>query len=153
MRQGARRSPGRAGFTLLETIVVLALIALLTGMVSPLLRSPSKRLRLESAMQAVCATLRSTRARAIASNVEKAVVIDVVNKTYVSPANVNGKFPADVSIQLNFANTQYFDDNQGSIVFFPDGSSTGGNLILTLEGAQATIDINWLTGGTTCVFG
>lgn len=151
MRRGANINHGRAGFTLLETIVVLSLIALLAGMASPLLRSPSERLRLESAMNTFCATLRSTRARAIASNVEKIVVIDLVNKTYVSSASVNGKLPADASIQLQVANTQHLGDNFGSIIFFPDGSSTGGNLIFKILGAQAIIGINWLTGGAKCV--
>jgi general secretion pathway protein H len=150
-----RRAPSRrrrAGFTLLETIAVLALVALFAGMASQLLRPPSERLRLETATRAFCATLRATRARAIAANAETAVVVDVFNKTYQSPSG-QGKLPADAAITLDIANTQNLSPNAGAITFFPDGGSTGGDIVLQTPGARATIDVNWLTGGAKCALG
>ncbi len=153
MRRFSRLHQPRAGFTLLETLVVLSLIGLLAGMASPLLHSPAERLRLESATRSFCAVLRASRARSIANNQETIVVIDVVNKTYASPVINNGRFPSDASIQIEVANTRYLGENLGTIVFFPDGASTGGNITLKLSKTNARISVNWLTGGAKCVFG
>jgi general secretion pathway protein H len=151
--KSARSCRRRAGFTLLEMIVVLAIIGLLAGMSSQLLRPPSERLRLESATRALCATFRATRARAIATNAEATVVVDVYNKTYASPSGGVGKLPPEATIKLDIANTQNLSAIAGAITFFPDGTSTGGDISLQTPGARAAINVNWLTGGAKCVFG
>lgn len=153
MRHCSKLHRPRAGFTLLETLVVLTLVGLIAGVAAPLLRAPAERLRLESATRSFCAALRASRARAIANNAETIVVIDVVNKTYNSPVIRNGRFPLDASIQIEVANTRYFGENLGTIVFFPDGASTGGDITLKLPKSNAKISVNWLTGGAKCVFG
>jgi general secretion pathway protein H len=153
MTARAPRRRRRAGFTLLEMIVVLALIGLLAGMSSQLLRPPSDHLRLESATRAFCATLRATRARAIATNAEAAVVVDLYNKTYVSPAGGAAKLPADAAITMDISNTQRLSAAAGAISFFPDGTSSGGDIVLQTQGGRATIGVNWLTGGARCALG
>ncbi len=35
---------------------------------------------------------------------------------------------------------------RGGIRFYPDGSSTGGRVTLSLEGLQMRVDVEWLTG-------
>ena len=150
----ARRMRYRsAGFTLLESLVVLGLIALLVGMSAQLLRPPSGRLRLESASRSLCATLRTTRARAIATNSEAAVVIDLDRKSYASPVGGEGRLPAEADIVLDVANSQRLSARSGAIAFFPDGSSTGGDITLQTPGARATIGVNWLTGIAKCALG
>ncbi len=146
-----RRPPRRrAGFTLLESLVVLALMALFAGMATQLLRPPSERLRLESATRALCASLRATRARAIATNAEAAVLFDLDSKSYASPVGGEGKLPADAQIFLEIAHTQRLTDRVGAIAFFADGTSTGGDVTLVTPQARATIGVNWLTGEATC---
>lgn len=140
----------RAGFTMLESLVVLALVALLAGMSAQLLRPPSGRLRLESATRSLCATLRATRSRAIAANGEAAVVIDLLSKSYASPVGGEGKLPAEALITLDIANTQRLSARAGAIAFFPDGASTGGDITLQTPDARATIAVNWLTGEAKC---
>jgi general secretion pathway protein H len=143
----------RAGFTMLESLVVLSLIALLAGMSSQLLRPPSARMRLEAATRGFCATLRATRSRAIATNGEAAVVVDLFSKSYASPVGGVGKLPDDAKISLDIANTQRLSERSGAITFFPDGGSTGGDMILQTPEARATISVNWLTGEARCALG
>lgn len=150
-----RRNPPlrRAGFTMLESLVVLSLVALLAGMSSQLLRPPSAHMRLEAATRGFCAMLRATRSRAIATNGETAVVVDLFAKTYASPVGGVGKLPADAQITLDIANTQRVSERSGAITFFPDGGSTGGDMILQTPEARATISVNWLTGEARCALG
>ncbi len=149
----ARAKGRRAGFTLLEALVVMALIGLAAGMASQLLRPPSARLRLETAMRTFCSTLRATRARAIATNSEASVIVDLLGKTYASPVGAPGAFPADASITLDVATTQQVTARSGAITFFPDGGSTGGDMILQTPEARARIGVNWLTGDAKCALG
>ncbi|MGA2795048.1 MAG: prepilin-type N-terminal cleavage/methylation domain-containing protein [Roseiarcus sp.] len=65
-RRRARGNP-RAGFTLIEMLAVLAIVALIAGLSTQLARPPVPRLRVEAAARALCATARATRMRAIAT--------------------------------------------------------------------------------------
>ena len=154
MTNSLRRSlRARAGFTMLESLVVLALLSLVIGMASQLLRPPSGRLRLESATRSFCATLRATRSRAIATNAEVAVVIDLDRKSYASPVGGEGILPAEAHISLDVASTQRLSERSAAIAFFPDGTSTGGDVTLLTPDARATIGVNWLTGEARCALG
>lgn len=148
LRRGKLRR--RGGFTLLESLVVLALLALIASMASQLLRPPSLRLRLETATRNFCATLRASRARAIATNSDATVVVDLYNKTYTSPVGAPGRFPTEALIALDVANTQQLSVQSGAITFFPDGGSTGADMTLRTPDAQANIGVNWLTGSAKC---
>ncbi|MEK4034024.1 GspH/FimT family pseudopilin [Methylocystis sp. IM3] len=150
MRRGGKGQGRRAGFTLLESLVVMAVIALVAGMASQLLRPPSGRLRLETAARKFCSTLRAARARAIALNSEASVFVDLSSKTYTSPVGAPGNFPADALITLEVANTQQASPRSGMIAFFPDGGSTGAVMTLQTSDARARIAVNWLTGDAKC---
>lgn len=140
----------RAGFTMLESLVVLALVAMVAGMAAQLLRPPSGRLKLETATRTLCATLRATRSRAIATNSEAAVIVDVYARTYVSPVGKPGTLPAGAVINLDVAHSQHVSGRAGAVTFFPDGASTGADITVLLPDARARIGVNWLTGATTC---
>jgi general secretion pathway protein H len=146
----ALRKRRDAGFTMLESLVVLAIVALVAGMSTQLLRPPSAKLRVEAASRALCATLRATRSRAIATNSDAAVVIDLDRKTYSSPIAGEGALPREAALTLNVAYSQRVGANSGAITFFPDGGSTGGDVTLEGAGWRAKIVVNWLTGDATC---
>ena len=85
MRRPARtRQSSRGGFSMLEMLVALAVMAMAGGLAAQLLRPPSPRLRLDSSTRAICATLRAARSRAIAADAPALVRFDLAGKTYVS---------------------------------------------------------------------
>jgi general secretion pathway protein H len=51
-----------------------------------------------------------------------------------------------IDLQLYTAQSELLDAARGQIRFFPDGTSTGGAISLSLNGQQAEVDIDWLTG-------
>lgn len=90
-------------------------------------------------------TLRYARSLALRTHQETFVLFDVAEHRY----SLNNKvyaIPEDIGIRLHIANTQTFNEQQARIVFFNDGSSTGGRIMLTRNAVVWTITVNWLTG-------
>lgn len=143
------RKGRRAGFTVLEMLVALAIVAMAGALAVQLLRPRSPRLRLESSARALCGALRAARSRAIAISAEAVVTFDLDAKTYSSPVGGLGRLPREIALRLNVAHDEARED-AGAIRFFPDGGATGGDVIMDLGGSRAEISVNWLTGGTTC---
>ncbi|MBB4196397.1 general secretion pathway protein H [Rhodoblastus sphagnicola] len=146
-----RAEKRRAGFSLLEMLAALTIIALAGAFAAQVLRPKSPRLRLEVAARALCATLRAAQARALATQTPAFVSIDVNARSYASSVGGLGRLPADASVTLTLAKDEA-GAGQGAIKFFPGGGASGGDIALTLEGRAAKISVNWLTGGATCVY-
>ena len=143
-----------AGFTLLEMLVVLTILALVTVIAAPQLARPSDGLRLQVTARDLMGALRLTRAAAISRNAAIALVIDVDERAFESPAVARKSFPSGIEVQLKVAEPERAARSRGGFRFFPDGSSTGGDLILRLRDKEARICVNWLTGeaeaGASC---
>ncbi|HMK88757.1 MAG TPA: prepilin-type N-terminal cleavage/methylation domain-containing protein [Methylocystis sp.] len=143
----------RAGFTLLEMLVVLAIIGLVGSMAAQLLRPTSPRVRVEAAVRALCSAARATHVRAVATNREETLLIDVANKRFRSAVVSETALPAEARVDLSVAGGQRLGGGVGGIVFFPAGGSSGGDVSIELAGVRAHIGVNWVTGATTCEIG
>jgi len=140
----------RQGFTLMETLVALAILALAMSAGSGLLRGPSPRLEAEAAARAMCSAARLTRARALATHQPLSFSVDTERKAYASAAAPQAFLPRGAKIKLTVANSQRASESIGAIVFYPDGESSGGDIALQIGDFIATIGVNWLTGAVTC---
>ena len=92
-----------AGFTLVEMLVVLAILAITATFAAPLLSSGSSTLRLEMASGEMTAALRVTRSAAITRNAELDFLIDVDRRTFGSPAAPQRAFAPGIDVKLTFA--------------------------------------------------
>jgi general secretion pathway protein H len=141
-----RAGASRSGFTLLEMLVVLTILALIATVALPNLMHPSDRRRLDAAAQGLLGAIRLTRATAITRNAEMALEIDVDRRTYYSPAVRARSFGPDMVVRLTVAGPKQSTASRGGFRFFPDGSSTGGDVELLLGGKEARLCVDWLTG-------
>ena len=135
-----------AGFSLLELLVVLAILALTAAVALPHLTSPSDAARLQTTVRDLMGALRLTRAAAISRNAEMALVIDVEQRLLQSPVVPATRFAADIVADMKIAEPERATRSRGGFRFFPDGSSTGGDIHLRLHGREMRICVNWLTG-------
>jgi general secretion pathway protein H len=144
--QGQFKHAGSGGFTLLEMLVVLTILGIVAGIALPRLTRPSDGLRLQAAARDLVGALRLTRATAILRNAAIVLVIDVDQRAFESPAVARKAFAADIRAQLKVAEPERITPSRGGFRFFPDGSSTGGDLSLRLGVKETRICVNWLDG-------
>jgi len=137
---------GAAGFTLIEMLVVLSILALVASLSMPLLSRGSEGVRLDTAVSELSAALRATRAAAIAASHPMALMVDVERRKFGSNAVPQRSFASDIEAKLTYAAVIHSGASEGGFQFFPDGSSTGGEITLSLRGRQEKLCIDWLTG-------
>ena len=81
-KDAVTRGPGRAagGFTLLELIVTLAILAVVVALVMPSIGRGTESVRMRAEVAGFSALLRHARERAIVSQKPQAVVVEVNNQ-------------------------------------------------------------------------
>lgn len=141
-----RQRPARAqGFTLIEVIISLVIIALLSAVMAPnLISTPNTRLRAAGAE--LVAGMRDTRLQALRTRSPQALLITVDPPSYQVPGAAARQLDEDLQLQLTLAESDILDEGQGALSFFPDGSSKGGRISLGNGGLIQHIDVEWLTG-------
>jgi len=133
------------GFTLLEMIVVLAIMGLLIGVV--VMHGPvhSQALQTRAAAGALAQALRQARATAMAQSRDVSVVIDPATHSFA--ADGGPVLHVAPSMQLAVLPPALrARGNARMIRFSPDGSATGGEVLLGSAGRRVEIDVQWLTG-------
>jgi len=136
------------GFTLIELIVVLALAGAIMAITPPLISAALPGVELKAAARRTAAGLRLARVEAIRSGRDAALRFDVSERRF----EVDGEYRRTqlsrrIEIRLEVAAAERKDDDVGTIRFFPDGSSTGGIVILHRGGDKGyQVGVNWLTG-------
>jgi general secretion pathway protein H len=144
----SRRCRSR-GFTLLEIVLVLALIAIASGLAAAALGGGFDGMRLRSAAKQVASQLRFTRAQALATGEAQRFTIDPAAHRWTAPKQRDGELPRELAVTFVGAREVQPAAGEGAIVFFPDGASTGGRIRLQLHQAAWQVEVAWLTGQVT----
>ncbi|MGB9499675.1 MAG: GspH/FimT family pseudopilin [Dissulfuribacterales bacterium] len=154
------------GFTLIELLVVLVIISLASAFVLPRLMAPMGNLTLKTATKKIAASLRFARSRAVSEKITRVGAFDFDNKRLivfsenknklaVGDNPVSGKqsdiiydFPK--GIFLKKAGADEVNSGIFNIVFFPNGSSSGGEVVLSnASGKRFGIRVDFITGMVT----
>ncbi|SDZ89191.1 GspH/FimT family pseudopilin [Rubrimonas cliftonensis] len=133
-----------AGFTLLEMLVALAVVALLAA-AAPRFVAPGAG-GLDRATRLVAGELRAARAQAIERGAPAAVTFDVESGALRRTGAEAAFLPEDVSLSLVTAAEAEALMGAPGVVFFAEGGATGGAVTLARGGASATVAVRWLTG-------
>ena len=139
------RTEAQAGFTLLELLVVLVIMALSATAVMSVGRASLESARVRSFMVEAEAMFRDARTAAIETQSQTAVVIDTeARRLTFSNGGRTLDMPKGLSLDAKVAVPK--DGGLPSVRFFPSGGSTGGQLSFGFRGRSYDLRINWLTG-------
>lgn len=145
-KAGKRRSNG--GFTLIEMLAVIVLIAIAVTVAAVSLRGRSRG-ELDAAAQQVAAGLRDTRTRAMATGQPQWFTLDLRAHAYAAPGREPHSLPANATLDVTSAAQASATPGTARIGYFPDGSSSGGNITLTEHHRVARVNVDWLTGAVS----
>ena len=135
------------GFSLIEITLVLFIMIAGVAIVGPNISSGRGTMQIKSAARDIASALRYARGQALISQQQVLLTIDLENNTYkVSSRGKLFHVPEEITLTLVTAQSEKTGEDEGSIRFFPDGSSTGGRVTLERDDNQWLVDINWLTG-------
>ncbi len=135
---------GEAGFTLIEVLVVIVILGLTVALV--VARGPARNAGLEAraAASEVVQTLRLGRSRAIAEDRPVAVMLDLPSHQLALDGAPRATLPGWLPLAARM------DDGtrprRAVFDFAPDGSATGGILVLGRPGRRFLVSVDWLTG-------
>lgn len=140
---------GEQGFTLIEMLVVVTLVAALTLLLVGAMNGGMDGMKLRSNAKTIAAELRRARAQAIATGTMQRFAIVPDKRTWTGAKARHGELPKPLAVTFTGVRQVQAREGEGVILFFEDGASTGGRIQLSVEKAAWNVDVAWLTGEVT----
>jgi general secretion pathway protein H len=138
---------GERGFTLLEMVCVLAIIAMLSAVLLPLIPHQTSRSRLQAYALQAATLLKADRNAAIRRQIDVATLVDPGTRSIRSGATKETiRIPDDVHFDALLPETCRQRAALSTISFFANGMSCGGTIALTRLDTGYEVRVNWLTG-------
>ena len=139
----SRERDRQAGFTLIEVLVVLAILGFAVAIIAA--RGPATSLGFEArdAAGRLARGLRLARSEAIRRNVDVAFSLDAARHGYRIGDGAWQALPPGLGVDLRIGGKA---SGQGRIVFSPDGGATGGKVRVSTGETLIGVDVDWLSG-------
>lgn len=141
--------PSEAGFTLVEMLAVMVILALALGTVVVEMRGAGVK-PLRALAGETAAKLRDARALAIEQGREEVVVVDLA-KGLIGRAGEASALAIDpgTRVEITGAASEREGRDVAGVRFFPNGASTGATIRLERSGEVHEVRVNWFTGRVT----
>ena len=141
---------GQQGFTLLELVVVLALVSLLMGLMVPSLQHTISRERDRANIRQLATVLRLARSQAATSHQRVRVFLNKETGRYWLEGSNRQGVLAGMRLEDVRLVWPESDRRQGYIAFYSDGTSSGGKLVMTDPiGRLYNLEVEIITGKVT----
>ncbi|MHB2165346.1 GspH/FimT family protein [Alsobacter sp. R-9] len=134
----------QAGFTLVETLVALAILAALAALAAGALRKPPASALATAEARQIASVLQRARAEAVSTQTERRFVFDGEQRSYGVEGGRARRLPQEIRLSADLAAGEA--RQTGVIRFFPSGTTSGGVLRVSAADAVRTVRVNWATG-------
>jgi general secretion pathway protein H len=134
------------GTSLIEVLVVMAILVLVAVVALPSQRGPRPVYSLAAVATDLAARLRAARATALSENRDVVFSYDAETRTYVvEGTGPPQRLPPETDLSITTARQFVRDAQEARLLFFADGTSSGGTIKLAHAQQSITISIAWLT--------
>lgn len=127
-------------------IVVVAILGLALMLIVGYRPPWSGGLGVRGATGAFASALRLARSEAIAHDRPVSVTLDLANHRYRVGEGPGQVLPSNLNVELLTLASERRGAKMGAIRFNPDGSSTGGRVIIGDRAYALAVDVDWLNG-------
>ena len=137
-----------SGFTLVELLVVFAVMAILIAIVPVAYQKMRETAQYRDTLRTMVSELRTARQQAASGKVETRFGINLRDRTYGILGQAQYQLAESLTVSATVAGTELAADGIASIRFLPDGGATGGSIdVLRASGAGGTrLRVDWLSG-------
>ncbi|WP_287917789.1 GspH/FimT family pseudopilin [Comamonas sp.] len=139
------------GFTLVELLVVFAIMGLLIGVVPAALSKLREAVVYRQTVQDMTTLLRTARQQAITRGIYTAVLVNPQAGMYGLEGANSEKLDKSLHLNVETASIANRENGVQSILFLPQGGSTGGSIsiVRTKPGSGVRLRVDWLSGLVT----
>lgn len=138
-------SASQSGFTLLEIVVAVAIMAIVVSVSVPLMQRLFQSSQYQSAVNDVVTMLSSARLMAVRQGADVDVLINPQTRE-ISRGDSVHSLPKSLQLEV-LGSHELNREGVGVIRFYADGGSSGGYVNLTSEGnATVQVQVDWLLG-------
>ena len=139
--------PYQLGFSLIELLVVLAILGLLVAFVPSAYGKLSESVQYRSTLRTIVSDLRTARQRALTGREVASFSVDLDKRSYGIAGAVQNTLPKSLNINVTVGRELITSGKIASIEFLPDGGATGGSIEVIRAGGDGTrVRVDWLSG-------
>ncbi|WP_300180977.1 GspH/FimT family pseudopilin [Rhodoferax sp.] len=141
----------QSGFTLVELLVVLAIGAMLVGLVPVAFNKLHEGSQYRDTVRAIVSDLRQARQQAVVLGQTVVYQVDLTQRQFGVLGQPPRQIPGSLEIKTVVGQLDTLPpDGVARIVFLPEGGATGGTIeLVRASGAGVRIRVDWLLGQIT----
>jgi general secretion pathway protein H len=124
--------PSERGFSLIELVVVLMIVAIASGLAAPGIQSGWRAREVRSGTRSLAGVMRGLRERAVRRGVEQELVIQSDGQTFSWSDGQEASLPGGAAVTAIRGGWRD-QDGRVRVVFYPNGGSSGIALIVSQQ--------------------
>jgi general secretion pathway protein H len=140
-------NPVSRGFTLVELMVVIALLALMAGLLPMAFGRLHESAQYRDTVRAVLTDMRAARQQALAEGREVRFAVNLQQRSFGVEGGPQHTAPDPLELRAIMAEQESGADGSMAIRFLPRGGASGGSVdVIRPSGAGVRLRVDWFSG-------